>query len=632
MRSATSITTWLVVACLVATLPAGSMAQQAPPSPGDEAHQIEILKSDAPLFDKAKACQMLAVIGTADSVPVLAALLPNPELSHYARFGLEPNPDPAVDAALRASLDQLEGGLLVGVINSIGMRRDQAAVGALKDLTGSSDQETAAAAMAALGRIATPEAIETLKAAITGPLALRAAAADACLTACDMLLAEGKNAEAIALYDTLREANLPERLTIAALHGAIRARGAKEGLPMLAALLADEDKAKFAVALRMAHELGGPDVAKTLIDAMEKLPTQRRILVIYVLGDLGEPAALPVVLKLAESETTDVRLPAVQVLALLGNASAVPVLLDAASANDETLAGAALESLANLSGKDVDAKLAEALQGSSGAQQLLLIQLAGLRGIESAVPALLKLADADDPAIRSAAIAALGLTINLKQLPALVDRLVAPKSSDVAATTREALVKALQRMPDRNAAAGELTRRMSAASTSAKVDLLGLLGVVGGDQALQAVASAAKDGSDEVQDAATRALGEWMSPDAAPVLLELAKTGSDKYKVRTLRGYIRIARQLDVPTDERIEMCRKTIAAAQRDDEKKLALEVLGRYPTAEGLKLAETLLDTYPAAVAEAMATAAKNASDRELVQQARNLQRRAARKAAGN
>jgi hypothetical protein len=244
----------------------------------------------------------------------------------------------------------------------------------------------------------------------------------------------------------------------------------------------------------------------------------------------------------------------------------------------------------------------------------------------------LKLANADDPELRTAAIAALGLTIDLKQLPALVDQLIAPKSSDVAAAAKAALAKALLRMPDRDAAAGELINRMPRASTEAKAELLSLLGVVGGDKALQGVASAAKTGSDDVQDAATRVLGEWMSADAAPVLLDLAKTGNARYKVRTLRGYIRIARQLDVPVDERIEMCRKTIEAAQRDDEKKLAVEVLGRYPTAAGLKLAETLLDQYPATVAEAMATAAKNASDRELAGQARDLQRRAQRKAAGN
>ena len=43
----------------------------------------------------------------------------------------------------------------------------------------------------------------------------------------------------------------------------------------------------------------------------------------------------------------------------------------------------------------------------------------------------------------------------------------------------------------------------------------------------------------ELQDTASRLLGEWMTVDAAPVLLDLAKSNvDDKYKVRALRGCI----------------------------------------------------------------------------------------------
>ena len=57
----------------------------------------------------------LAMVGTKDAVPALAALLPDPQFSHYARFGLVPIPDPSVDDALRGALKTLKGKLLVGV-------------------------------------------------------------------------------------------------------------------------------------------------------------------------------------------------------------------------------------------------------------------------------------------------------------------------------------------------------------------------------------------------------------------------------------------------------------------------------------------------------------------------------------
>src|SRR5438093_379267 len=66
---------------------------------------ITILQDPAAsVYAKAKACQRLAVVGDKGAVPALAALLSDPELSHYARFGLEPIHDASADDALRTAL------------------------------------------------------------------------------------------------------------------------------------------------------------------------------------------------------------------------------------------------------------------------------------------------------------------------------------------------------------------------------------------------------------------------------------------------------------------------------------------------------------------------------------------------
>jgi HEAT repeat protein len=108
------------------------------------------------VYAKAKACQKLAVTGDATAVPALKALLGDAQLSHYARTALETNPSPTAGAALRAALSELKGKLLVGVINSIGVRRDRAAIDALAVLTADDDVEVVAAAVAALGRVRPP--------------------------------------------------------------------------------------------------------------------------------------------------------------------------------------------------------------------------------------------------------------------------------------------------------------------------------------------------------------------------------------------------------------------------------------------------------------------------------------------
>ena len=87
----------------------------------------------------------------------------------------------------------------------------------------------------------------------------------------------------------------------------------------------------------------------------------------------------------------------------------------------------------------------------------------------------------------------------------------------------------------------------------------------------------------ELRDAAFRVLGQWKSVDAAPLLLDLHSTvADDRLKAGAIRAYIRIARQFDMPADRRAAMCRTALATAQRDEDKRLVLEVLLRYPSDE--------------------------------------------------
>ena len=55
----------------------------------EEQPLIDLLQSDAPKADKAITCKKLAMWGSEKSVPALAALLPDPELSSWARIALE---------------------------------------------------------------------------------------------------------------------------------------------------------------------------------------------------------------------------------------------------------------------------------------------------------------------------------------------------------------------------------------------------------------------------------------------------------------------------------------------------------------------------------------------------------------
>ena len=115
------------VRCIV-----GLFVIAAPLASAGTAHKtqewISVLRSDAAVFEKARACQRLGESGTKEAVPALASLLNHEILSAYARAGLERIPGPEASAALRDALDRTQGKSLVGVVNSLAALRDEKAV------------------------------------------------------------------------------------------------------------------------------------------------------------------------------------------------------------------------------------------------------------------------------------------------------------------------------------------------------------------------------------------------------------------------------------------------------------------------------------------------------------------------
>lgn len=202
-----------------------------PPRPTvpPEFDALPIWKSDAPklvamlkdpnstLFQKAIACKRLSIIGGKDAIPAMAALLGHPQLACYARFGMEPNPDPSVDDAFRAALPKLKGRLQVGVIHSIGFRKDAKALNALSKLISDPDPEVAGAAAAAVGMIGGLQAGKVLEAALksTQPPVFPVAAR-ACLLCAEGIMATNR-ARGLELYTELSATSMPEPVRLAAL-------------------------------------------------------------------------------------------------------------------------------------------------------------------------------------------------------------------------------------------------------------------------------------------------------------------------------------------------------------------------------------------------------------------------------
>ncbi|MCY3024022.1 MAG: HEAT repeat domain-containing protein [Planctomycetota bacterium] len=591
----------------------------------EEQKLIAVLQGNSEGFDKDVACRRLAVIGSKDAIPALAAMLADANLYDVARYGLETIPDPAADDALRAALGKVKGKQLVAVCRSIAKRRDVKAVDELARLLGDADVDVASAAAIALGAVGDANATKVLQQALSGaPAAVRPAVGEGCLAITDTLLAQGKRDEAMALADRVRAAELPPYMRAGGLRAAVLARQAA-GVPLIIEHLKGEDKEMLRAALGVARQLPGPEATKALAAELDKVPTDRRIMLIQAIGDRRDPAALPGILEQVKSGEKVVRAAALRILGQISDASAVPVLLQSAMDADDEVARAAKATLAGLRGKEVDSSVLAVLDKDDPKARRLALEIVGERRIAAAVPALIKATtDADkeirlaairvlsdmggpgvpaalfkaaedaDKDVRTAAMKGVGATGAAEDLDKLIAMLVKQKEAQELQAAEGAVGAVLARIPDKEVCADKLLASMAQAEAPVKCALLRTLRATPTPKALGAVRAATKDANNDVKEAAIRALCEWQAAEAAPDQLEMAKGAANAtHKVLALRGYMSLIRDnKDIPAEKKLAMCKEAAALAQRDDEKKLLLGAVATVPALETLAMVTPHLD----------------------------------------
>ncbi len=604
------------LACLLTANPARAAGPKTPPAE-KERQLIAVLQGDAPPADKAIACKRLAIYGTKKAVPALAPLLSDEQFASWARIALEAIPGPAPDQALRQAMGQCRSKLLVGVINSLGYRRDPKAVDALIAKLPDSDAEVASAAAAALGRIGGDHAAQALTDALpTAPAGVRSAVAEGCILCAEGFLAKGKATRAVKLYDTVRQAEVPKERMLEATRGAILARQTA-GIPLLIEQLKSQDKALFGIGLRTARELPGPEVTKALADQLPQADPARQPLLLLALAERGDPAAMPTILVAAGSGPKKLRLTAIGVLERNGAPDSLAVLLKCATEDDTELAGAAKAAVTRLPGENVDADLQNRLAQATGKMRPVVIELAGRRGIEAALPALMRYArDAEAPT-RHAALQAIGAMGGDRELTDLVKIFQQTQKAADRADLEKALLAISARKGE--SCVPHLLPLAHSPDRTVRIIALHALASAGGTKALATVKAGVEDNDEEVQDEAVRTLSTWPNtwPEdnaVAEPLLALARSSKKtSHQVLALRGYLQFLQgDKKLSQKDKTAKVKEALPLITRSEEKRLAIAVIHTKPSAEALEL----LVGFAAepAVAEDACSAIANAAAKDL------------------
>ena len=582
----------ITVFCLAAVLFAGvAGAADAKKNAQREKELIEVLKGKAPQAEKDLACRELQVIGTDACIDALAGLLTDKKLSHMARTALEPMSSPKASQALRGALGKTSGPTKVGLLISLGFRRDAESTGALTGLLKDKDPDVAGAAAAALGRIGTMEAAKALGGFRgSADKALQVIVAEASLTAAEQLAQAGKQGEAAKICKELQAAKWPAHVRLGAFVGLLGS-GGEAAVSQAVAAISGKDAAMRSAAISHVSKLKGKDVGKRLAVGLDKLPAGPQALLIGALGDLGDAAVLPTITKAAKSDNAEVRLAAIRTIGKIGDVSCAKLLCDIAvggkSASEQQ---AAVNSLHGLKGDKVNATIVAAMKAAPATAKPKLIEALVTRKATDAVGDLATEAKGPDAKVRVAALRALGWIAQPADLDTLMPLAIKPADDPSGAAAELAIVQVARKISDPEARGdAPLAAIKTASGSPAKCSLLRVLGNLGGKKAFAAVAPALKDSSVEVQDAAVNALSNWPTARALDPLMNVVKTTSNaKHRVLAMRGCVRILGLNDCTVEQTLASYSELTKVAKEPADIKLILAGLGSVADPDALRVIE--------------------------------------------
>jgi HEAT repeat protein len=570
------------------------------------------------LYLKMLAAKRLGLYGTKEAVPILVTRLDNDQDGFYARYALETIPGSEVDTALGEALKTIKKpDVLAGILTTLGVRGNTESAAAVQPFLTHENIDIRKAAGYAYALTAGDGGVDYFAAGTLDPLLI-----DSGFLFAEQHAQKGDSAKAVKVYDALATANIKEYQRMAAIYQSILARSLGGVDKLFQQFAPGLPRRQFEVGLKAGRELpagGRGAVARVMITQFSnQTDTQRKARIVRALGDRKDEesitAALPMITKLASGEHFPAPPPpaegeekkpvdavlrgaAIDALRNIGNASVVGILIEAANQTDEkSVADAARNTLAALPGEEVDKAISALLEGDNPAVRAAAIGLVAERRIFSASPVLVKALNDTDESVSGAAASALGEISDIADLPVLLEMLRQAKTE---AETNKILVilKSACTRFSQDAAATDVSKALEAEGTSAalKTQLLDLLKEIAGTKSLDIVNGYAWGEDAGMRNVATRILGEWRSPQdldrLAEVCLKLAKE-SEEYKTRGLRGYIRLARQFDMPEERRLNMCQEVFDLASRDEDKMLIFDVFVRVISLKSLEQTVSYFD----------------------------------------
>ncbi len=544
-------------------------------------------------FVKEFFVKQLQLVGGDESVTVLGMLLKNKGVCDAGCRALLAIGTEKASEMLLIALDSVDVSNKAAVIKTIGEFENRDAAKKLIGYTNNSDREIRLAALFAIANIGDSSAKKVLKkATLSENLYEKAKANSFYLLYAKKLAQQSKEKQAVKICKNIYEKSDQITVRIQALSVLVDIQDNRAQGILLEAIESDNDQMQAAI-LQLAQNLGDENDTLKWAKKLDEVSDNTKIRIITMLADRGDKSALGELTKLIKPTQSNgkVAAEAVSAIAKLGQAESINIILSALDNGEAERVKAVRESLKLLSGKGVTDAVANKLAASNlpAESKIVLIEfLAERLAKEHKDIVLAQTKDADDK-VKLAATKALADLANAGDIGQLVKLMLDAENSKLRNAAQKTIVSAAKRASE----IGSILTALDNAGDKSKALLLETLSKLGGKEAINKVLAQTTSSVDKVKDAALRALANWPDEYAISPLLDIAaKTEDSKYHVITLRGCLRIISTAAVPAGKKIELYKKAMKIAKRDDEKKMILAGLSKIKNKDALLMAGEYLD----------------------------------------
>ena len=555
--------------------------------PEIEQAMLGLLKSDAPFAAKQFICKELSLIGTSASIKTLSGLLKEEKTADIALYALERIPGEEVNKALRKAAGKTKGRIKVGILNTLGQRRDEEALKLFKKSINDKNPMVAEAAIAASGKLASMQAADML----TKQLEMAEAnqkihILDALLNTADQLRTDDTQL-ANSLYQGLYEDKQPITVRIAALRGLVVTLGDDAAL-MIKQAVQDEQPAIRSTAIALIRELPKTADLTDVVDSMPELEPGLEVQLLAALMDRGAGKSVDAVRRSLKSEDDAVRIAALKALAVLGTADDVLTIADQTANATGDVKEAAREALYRLNAPRVDATILAEIETADVNVKRELVRSVGRRPIPTATETMLTTAKDEDRRVRTESLRVLGTIAEPESLPALIDLLLAAEASAEVREAQKTVSLVSQKIDDAAAQSDAVLAVLPDLKDPKKAgSLLEVLGNIGSPKSLPVLRKALSSKKSEMKLSAIRALSDWPNGEPMADLLPLAQKAKDEtQRILALRGYIGLVEKSDLDEAGKVGAYQTAFDLSEQITEKRQVLSGLSNIASGESLSM----------------------------------------------